>query len=99
MTGSDGVSFLLPQLFLSQHRLQGGERRGGQRQRGVSHRDVNHREIKIRYITERGRGSQRSVQERERGVKGRETLAEFQKQRELDFCWASRGKTGALALQ
>ncbi len=29
MTGSDGVSFLLPQLFLSQHRLQVGERRGG----------------------------------------------------------------------
>lgn len=28
MTGSDGVSFLLPQLFLSQHRLQGGERMG-----------------------------------------------------------------------
>lgn len=27
MTGSDGVSFLLPQLFLSQHRLRGGERR------------------------------------------------------------------------
>lgn len=27
MTGSDGVSFLLPQLFLSQHRLREGERR------------------------------------------------------------------------
>lgn len=27
MTGSDGVSFLLPQLFLSQHRLWRGERK------------------------------------------------------------------------
>lgn len=50
MTGSDGVSFLLPQLFLSQHRLQRGEREkrrlvvvvsvmereGLKRQRGVS---------------------------------------------------------------
>lgn len=40
-----------------------------------------------------------SAQERERGVKGRETLAEFKKRRELDFCRASRGKTGALTLQ
>lgn len=35
-----------------------------------------------------------SMQERQRGLKGRETLAEFKKQRELDFCQASRGKTG-----
>lgn len=40
-----------------------------------------------------------SMQERERGVKGRETLAELKKQHELDFCRASQGKTGALALQ
>lgn len=58
MTGSDGVSFLLPQLFLSQHRLQVGERRGlGQRQRRVSHRHVNSRESKIRYSAERERKS------------------------------------------
>lgn len=30
MTGSDGVSFLLPQLFLSQQRLQGGGRSRGE---------------------------------------------------------------------
>lgn len=34
MTGSDGVSFLLPQLFLSQHRLQGDEKMRGGRDNG-----------------------------------------------------------------
>lgn len=66
MTGSDGVSFLLPQLFLSQHRLQRGERRrwgggsggvGGRDKRGVSHQDVNNRESEIRYNSERQRKS------------------------------------------
>lgn len=55
MTGSDGVSFLLPQLFLSQHRLQGCKterEREVQRQRGVSPRDVNNTGSKISYSTE-----------------------------------------------
>ena len=43
MTGSDGVSFLLPQLFLSQHRLKGkkGRRGEGRRRRRGERRDVS----------------------------------------------------------
>lgn len=59
MTGSDGVSFLLPQLFLSQQRLQGGKRGGGggvmQRQRDkgeLVQQDVNNTESKISCSTE-----------------------------------------------
>lgn len=59
MTGSDGVSFLLPQLFLSQHRLQGM----GMRQKkgwGVSHLDANSSESKIR-CSIKGRRKQMSI--------------------------------------
>lgn len=60
---------------------------------------MNNRESKIRRSAERERKSDEHYRKEKRGVKGRETLAEFKEQRELDLCRASRGKTGALLLQ
>lgn len=69
-----------------------------QKQRGVSHRHVYNKKSKIRYSTQRERKSDERYR-KEKGVKGRGTLMKFKKQRGLDFCWASQGKTGALVLQ
>lgn len=90
MTGSDGVSFLLPQLFLSQHRLWGGRRRdrGGL----VTDMWTSETSYKVGYSTERERKSEERCRKGKEDYKGRETL-------DLDFCRASRGKTGALVLQ
>lgn len=100
MTGSDGVSFLLPQLFLSQHRLQSGEVGGleeGIEEWGgvVSHRHVSNRESRdeVANAGSKGRGSRETAAGRRRGdYEGRESF-------DLDFCGASRGKTPALGLQ
>lgn len=77
MTGSDGVSFLLPQLFLSQHRLQSGEVGGGVRRDekrggGVSHRHVSNRESRDEVAMQRGKRGEarRLLREGDGGLQG-----------------------------
>lgn len=52
----------------------------------------NRGELRDKSRHREGEEVRRALQERERGLQGRETF-------DLDFCWASQGKTGALVLQ